>query len=260
MNQLLSFNVSSLETFEEEDTGKYTEIFTTEETILVTTDTFNDDIDVILSDEDTDLEDNQNTSTFRPGVAIAIDMAKEGVGENETGITIVAELSDSAEETVTFIEITDGKLNMETTTPAEQINLTSFSINNDSKEHPLISAGKNNTSSLPVIEVSESQQVNEIGNKDTSDPVFLETNGLFEFVSENKEKTIKDDSYSIDTGFDLFETGTPKRVYVDNKALNKESSFVGNLIVNSSDKDYPKNTLVPDDDSQARYTVISLPG
>ena len=33
MSQLLSFNISSLETFEEEDTGKYTEVFSTEETI-----------------------------------------------------------------------------------------------------------------------------------------------------------------------------------------------------------------------------------
>ena len=40
MNQLLSFNVSSLETLREEETGKYTEVFSTEETILVTTDSF----------------------------------------------------------------------------------------------------------------------------------------------------------------------------------------------------------------------------
>jgi hypothetical protein len=74
------------------------------------------------------LEDNHNASTLKPDVATATNMIKEGLGENETGITSVVELSDLTEETVTFKETTDGKLNMETTTPAEQINLTSFSI------------------------------------------------------------------------------------------------------------------------------------
>jgi hypothetical protein len=87
MNQLLSFNISSLETSEEEDTAKYTEVFSTEETILETTDTFTGDGDVTLSDEDTDLEDNQNTTTFKLEVATVINMLKEGVGESETGIT-----------------------------------------------------------------------------------------------------------------------------------------------------------------------------
>ena len=58
MNQLLSFNISSLQTLREEDNGKYNEVFSTEETILVTTDTFTGVGDVTFSDEDTDLEDN----------------------------------------------------------------------------------------------------------------------------------------------------------------------------------------------------------
>jgi hypothetical protein len=189
--------------FEEEDTGKYTEVFSTEETLLVTTDTFTGD--ATFSDKDTDMEYNQNTSTFNP--KLAKNMAKGGMGENETGITFVAELSDSTEE------ITDGKVNMETTTMAGQI-----SINNDSKEDPLPSAGKNNPSSLPINGVSESPQVHEIGDKDTSEPVFLETNGLFEFLSENEEKTVKDDTYFIDTGFDLWEAGSTNIIYIDNKA------------------------------------------
>ena len=50
MNQLLSFNISSLETLREEDTEKYNEVFST--------DTLDGDGDVTFSDEDTDLEDN----------------------------------------------------------------------------------------------------------------------------------------------------------------------------------------------------------
>ena len=59
---------------------------------------------------------------------------------SDEGITSVSDISDTRENTVTGMKTTEENSNMETTDPAEQMNLTSFSINDISKAHTLFSA------------------------------------------------------------------------------------------------------------------------
>jgi hypothetical protein len=86
-NPLIGSNISSQDTFEEEDAGKYTEVLSTEE-ILLTTDTFNDN--TTLSYYDTDF-----TTIFKLEEASTLNMLEEDVRVNEASITIAIVLQGS---------------------------------------------------------------------------------------------------------------------------------------------------------------------